>query len=83
MAQSPGPDCVLGELLKNSQEVVVPFLTGYFNNLFSNSLFPEQWSKALLVPIHKKGNVYNPDNYRGISLPVSYTHLTLPTKLSV
>lgn len=63
-----GPDCVLGGLLKNSREVVGPFLTEYFNHLFSNSLFPEHWSKALLVPIHKKGNINNPDNYRGISL---------------
>ena len=66
--KSPGPDCMLGELLKNSQETVVPFLTSCFNHLFNNSLFPEQWSKALLVPIHKKGSINDPDNYRGISL---------------
>ena len=66
--KSPGPDCVLVELLKNSQETVVPFLTSYFNHLFNNSLFPEQWSKALLVPIHKKGSINDTDNYHGISL---------------
>ena len=66
--KSPGPDCVLGELLKNSQETVVPFLTSCVNHLFNNSLFPEQWAKALLVPIHKKGRINDPDNYRGISL---------------
>ena len=66
--KSPGPDCVLGELLKNSQETVVPFLTSYFNHLFNISLFPEQWAKALLVPIHKKESINDPDNYRGIFL---------------
>ena len=66
--KSPGPDCVLGELLKYSQETVVPFLTSYFNHLSNNTLFPEQSSKALLVPIHKKGSINDPDNYRGISL---------------
>ena len=59
---------MLGELLKNSQETVVPFLASYFNHLFNNSLFREQWSKALLVPIHKKGSINDPDNYRGISI---------------
>ena len=59
---------MLGELLKNSQETVVPFLTSRFNHLFNNGLFPEQSSKALLVPIHKKGSINDPDNYRGISL---------------
>ena len=66
--KSPGPDCVLGELLKKSQETVVSFLTSCFNHLFNNSLLPEQWAKALLVPIHKKGSINDPDNYRGISL---------------
>ena len=58
----------LGELLKNSQETVVPFLTSCLNHLFNNSFFSEQWSKALLVPIHKKGSINNPDNYHGIYL---------------
>ena len=59
---------MLGELLKNSQETVVPFLTSCLNHLFNNSFFSEQWSKALLVPIHKKGNISDPGNYRGLSL---------------
>jgi len=59
---------VLGELLKNSQETVVHFLTSYFSHLFNNSLFQEQRAKALLVPIHKKGSINDLDNYRGISL---------------
>ena len=66
--KSPGPDCVLGELLKNLQETVVPFFTSCFNHLFNNSFFPEQSSKALLVPIHKKGSINDLDNYHGISL---------------
>ena len=66
--KSPVPDCVLSELLKNLQEIVVPFLTSCLNHLFNNSFFSKQWSKALLVPIHKKGSINDPDNYRGISL---------------
>jgi len=29
---------------------------------------PEEWRAAIVIPIHKKGVRYNPDNYRGISL---------------
>ena len=30
--------------------------------------FPETWCKAILCPVHKKGDVEEPKNYRGISL---------------
>ena len=50
--------------MKSSQETIDKLLTNYFNHPFNNILFPEQWAKALLVPIHK-GSINDPDNYRG------------------
>ena len=44
------------------------FLTQLFNKLYNASLFPAVWSKSVIVPIFKKGDDDNPDNYRGISL---------------
>jgi len=29
---------------------------------------PEEWRTAIVIPIHKKGDRNNPDNYRGIGL---------------
>ena len=29
---------------------------------------PEEWRTAIVIPVHKKGDRNNPDNYRGISL---------------
>jgi len=29
---------------------------------------PEEWRAAIVIPIHKKGDRNNPDNYRGNSL---------------
>ena len=31
-------------------------------------MYPSEWAKAIIQPIHKKGDTTNPDNYRGISL---------------
>ena len=30
--------------------------------------FPEKWSEGFIVPLHKKGDVENVNNYRGITL---------------
>ena len=66
--KAPGIDHLPGGCLKEAQEKLTPFLTKLFNNLFDNSYFPKLWSKSVIVPIHKKGDFHNPDNYRGISL---------------
>ena len=39
-----------------------------FNRLFLNGIVPSCWSQSILVPLHKKGDIIIPDNYRGISL---------------
>ena len=42
-------------------------------------IFPKEWSKSIIVPLYKKGDVNKPDNYRGVALTsvVSkvYTHI--------
>ena len=66
--KASGIDEICGEFLKYAENVVVPFLTQLFNKLYNASLFPAVWSKSVTVPIFKKGDDDNPDNYRGISL---------------
>ena len=39
-----------------------------FNNLLDAGVFPEEWGKAIIVPIYKNGDKVDPGNYRGISL---------------
>ena len=51
-----------------SLSCVVEFLTPYFNKLFDTGTFPLGWCEAIIQPIHKKGDISYPDNYRGISL---------------
>ena len=53
-------------------------LTILFNNILISGRYSTLWSHGLIIPIFKKDDPSNPENYRGIT-PVSYTHLTLPT----
>lgn len=66
--KAAGPDSILSQMLKIAENEILPYLYIYFNNMFSKGYFPVQWSQAIIVPLHKKGNPNDPDNYRGISL---------------
>lgn len=66
--KAPGPDGLTAEMLKVTRSVLVPLLWKLFNKILECRQFPEEWAKALIVPIHKKGPVSDPGNYRGISL---------------
>ena len=66
--KSGGTDGIVPEMLKLGGEEVITFLTKLFNKVFSSGVYPEEWSKAIVIPIFKKGDVNLPDNYRGISL---------------
>ena len=66
--KSPGKDGILPEMLKLLNDTAVDYLTNFFNYIFENGLFPQEWAKAVIVPIFKKGNHNIVDNYRGVSL---------------
>ena len=66
--KASGIDEISAEMLKLSGNQSVKFMTTLFNSLFEKGQYPEEWTKAIIVPIFKKGNKTSPDNYRGISL---------------
>ncbi|WP_294046725.1 reverse transcriptase family protein, partial [Thiolapillus sp.] len=43
-------------------------MTKLFNTIFDKGIYPSEWAKAIIIPIHKKGNIHSVDNYRGVSL---------------
>ena len=66
--KAPGIDQVLAEMLTCSTRTIAPYLYTLFNAIFSQGYFPHLWQQSLIVAIHKKGSVDDPNNYRGISL---------------
>jgi len=66
--KSPGPDGVLAEMLKNALGTILPFLESLFNQIFNSGEYPELWTGAIIVPLHKSGDKNVPNNYRGVSL---------------
>ena len=55
-------------MLKAGGQEVILFMTKLFNTIFDEGIYPSEWAKAIIIPIHKKGNIHSVDNYRGVSL---------------
>ena len=66
--KSPGIDGVSNDILKNSKLVIAPMLCHLFNKVLEVGVYPVDWCKAIIVPVYKKGETSDPNNYRGISL---------------
>ena len=68
--KSFGPDNLHPKLLKflAENESFVTALTLLLNKCVEQECIPKIWKNALVVPIHKKGSVHLPENYRPVSL---------------
>ena len=55
-------------MLKSTSSEVTPFLTALFQHIFKNHIFPTEWAKSIIVPVYKKGDINDCNNYRPISL---------------
>ena len=67
-SKATGLDEIPGELIKLGGTRFLSFLTQLFNAMYDTQIFPSDWSKSVMVPIHKRGSTLDPQNYRGISL---------------
>ena len=67
-AKSSGFDGIINEFIKHASTLFKQVLLKLFNAIFNTGIFPKVWAIGEIVPIHKKGDVNDPSNYRGITL---------------
>ncbi len=63
-----GPDQILNDMIIASDALLTPCLGKLFNMILNDEQIPNSWSYGFLVPIFKKGDRFDPGNYRGISI---------------
>ena len=63
-----GSDSICNEILKTTKQLLTPTLANLFSKILHMEYFPKAWSLSLIVPIHKSGELDDPNNFRGISL---------------
>lgn len=66
--KSPGPDGISPYVLKKCAGLLSVPLTDIFRQSLSTGEVPEDWRRANITPIHKKGNKSAALNYRPVSL---------------
>ena len=64
--KSSGPDSILNEMLKHCSKKFQSAILKLFNLILTVGLFPDIWNHGLITPIYKKGDKFDPNNYRGI-----------------
>ena len=73
--KSPGFDGILCDFFIDAKYFIAPYLLTTYNEIFNSGIYPESWSNGLIVPIHKKGDTAEPNNYRGITLISTYAKI--------
>ena len=59
-------DLILNEFLKASNKDMLLLIQYLFNKCLELGAYP--WSTSLVTPLHKKGDIYDPNNYRAIAV---------------
>ena len=70
-SKSAGLDMIDTAILKCSASYILPALTHIINLSIEKECFPTEWKTAKVIPLLKKGDPLNPQNYRPVAiLPV-------------
>lgn len=66
--KSAGFDRLIPEMAIACKDIISPPFCKLFNFIFEISLYPESWTCGVVMPIPKKGDKTDVNNYRGITL---------------
>ena len=66
--KASGPDMIPARFLKECAEDLAPILVIIFNKSLQTGTVPDDWKTANVSAVFKKGQRYDPANYRPVSL---------------
>ncbi|XP_031339654.1 uncharacterized protein LOC116168122 [Photinus pyralis] len=66
--KAPGHDKITGEMIKNMGFSGKELLRAIYTKAWEEERVPQDWEIGVIVPVHKKGDNKDCNNYRGITL---------------
>ena len=66
--KSPGVDGITNEKLKNYGDCLTDSMFIIFSKILDDNVIPSEWNNGVIIPIFKKGDHKDMNNYRGITL---------------
>ena len=66
--KAPGPDGLSARVLKECSSEIAPILAYIYNESLAQGNVPDDWRQANVAPVFEKGEKYDPENYRPVSL---------------
>jgi hypothetical protein len=66
--KSSGNDQIPAELIQAGGKILLCAIHKVINSVWNKEELPVQWKESIIVPVHKKGDKIDCNNYRGISL---------------
>jgi hypothetical protein len=66
--KSPESDEIPAELIQAGGKILLYVIHKLINSVWNKKELPDQWKKSIIVPVHKKGDKTDCNNYHGISL---------------
>ncbi|XP_053380261.1 uncharacterized protein LOC128548803 [Mercenaria mercenaria] len=70
-----GNDGMINEYFIETGDIIGSHLRDLFNIVLSSGHFPSAWMEGLIIPVFKKGDDSNVQNYRGITLVSSISKM--------
>ena len=64
---SAGADRIPMRIIVDAKQILAPTICDLINKIFATKMIPDQWKVSRILPLHKKGDKHDIENYRPIS----------------